>query len=109
MQILVQVICSRGRSLRDAVRTHPKLGAYDLKVIEHQKPGRPHGWSKVHSTSARVHGAINLEWDADTGILLCRVVTKAKGRPNLVIGDFVDFLIHHFSRRIQAINIVPRR
>lgn len=109
MQILVQVICSRGLSLRDAVRTHPKLSAYDLQVIEHQKPGRPHGWSKVHSTSSRVHGAINLEWDADTAILLCRVVTKGKGRPNLIIGDFVDFLIRHFSKRIQAINIVPRR
>jgi hypothetical protein len=39
---------------------------------------------------------------------LCRVITRGKGRPNLIIGDFVDFLLHHFRRRIRAINIIPR-
>ncbi len=109
MQVLVQVVCSKGRSLRDAIGTHPKLDRHHLKVTEHQRPGRPHGWSKVRSTSADRHGAINLEWDADTCLLLCRVITRGKGRPNLIIGDFVEFLLRRFKSRIQTINIVPRR
>jgi hypothetical protein len=108
MQVLVQVVCSRGPSLRDAVRTHPKLDGHYLRVTEHQRPGRPHGWSKLHSTLPDRHGAINLEWDADTCILLGRVITRGKGRPSLIIGDFVDFLLRRFRHRIQAINIVPR-
>ena len=108
MQILIQVVSSKGRSLRDAIRTHPRLNEHNLRVTEHQKPGRPHGWCKVHSSSPDRHGAINLEWDANTSILLCRVVTRGKGRPNLIIGDFVDFLLRHFPKRIQAICIIPR-
>lgn len=108
MQVLVQVVCSRGPSLRDAIRTHPKLESHRLRVTEHQRPGRPHGWSKVRSTHTDRHGAINIEWDANTGILLCRVVTRGLGRPNLIIGDFADFLLAHFRRRVQAINIIPR-
>jgi len=82
MQILIQVVSSKGQSLRDAIRTHPKLDDHHLKVTEHQRPGRSHGWSKVHSTWPDRHGAINLEWDADTSILLCGVVTRGRGRPN---------------------------
>jgi hypothetical protein len=108
MQILVQVVCSRGPSLRDAIRTHRRLEQHGLHVTEHQRPGRPHGWSKVHSTHPDRHGAINIEWDADTGILLCRVVTRGSGRPNVIIGDFADFLLKHFRGRVQAINIIPR-
>jgi hypothetical protein len=28
---------------------------------------------------------------------------------NLIIGDFVDFLLRRFPARIQAINIIPRK
>ena len=108
MQVLVQVVCSMGLSLRDSVCTHSKLASHNLTVTEHQRPGRQHGWAKVRSTLPDRHGAINLEWDADTSILLCRVITRGKGRPNLIIGDFVDFLLRHFRKRIRAINIIPR-
>ena len=37
------------------------------------------------------HGAIDPEWDADANILTSRVVTRGRGKPNLIIGDFVDF------------------
>jgi hypothetical protein len=108
MQILVQAICSRGPSLRDAIAKHPRLESHLLKVTQQKRPDRSRGWTKVHSTEKDRHGAINIEWDADTNILLARVITRGKGKPNLIIGDFVDFLLRRFSRRIQAINIIPR-
>jgi hypothetical protein len=108
MQVLVQVVCTRGRSLRDAVARHRRLGDHSLQVIEMQRPKRSHGWTKVRSTEPGRHGAINIEWDADTSVLVCRVVTRGRGKPNLIIGDFVDFLLRRFRSRIQAINIIPR-
>lgn len=108
MQVLVQVVCARGQSLRDAIAKHPKLDEHNLMVTEQKRAGRSRGWTKVRSTVPGRHGAINLEWDADTSILISRVVTRGRGKPNLIIGDFVDFLLRRFRSRIQAINIIPR-
>jgi len=109
MQLLVQVVCSPGPSLREAISRHPKIDKHGLIVTEQKRPGRPHGWAKVHSTLPERYGAINVQWDSRSNVLLCRVVTRGRRRPNLIVGDFVDFLLHHFRRRIQAINIIPRR
>ncbi len=95
--------------MREAIARSAKLEAHSLKVTEQKRSGRSRGWTKVRSTEAGRHGAINLEWDADTSILIARVVTRGRGKPNLIIGDFVDFLLSQFSTRIQAINIIPRR
>lgn len=108
MQILIQVICSKGRSLRQEIVKDRKLDRYGLSVSEEKRPGRPHGWAKVHSTSYDRHGAINIEWEAKTRVLLCRVVTRGAGKPYLIIGDFVDYLLQRFARRIITINIIPR-
>lgn len=108
MQVLVQVVCTRGPSLRDAVARQRNLIEHCLHVIEQKRPGRSHGWTKVRSTEPDRHGAINIEWDADTSVLVCRVVTRGRGKPNHIIGDFVDFLLRRFRSRIQAINIIPR-
>src|SRR4051794_1797195 len=97
MQVLVQVVCSRGRSLRQAIVRDRKLEDYGLTVSEHKRQGRPHGWAKVHSTSNGRHGALNIEWDSDTNVLLCRVVTRRGGTPNLIIGDFIDYLMRRFQ------------
>jgi len=53
-------------------------------------------------------GAINLEWDANTNLLLARVITRGQGKPSLIIGDFVHLLMSKYRKRIQAINIIPR-
>jgi len=108
MPVLVQVVCTRGQSMRAAVAKHAKLKDSGLKVTEQKRQGRSRGWTKVRSTVAGRHGAINIEWDADTSVLISRVVTRGKGEPNHIIGDFVDFLIRRFRNRIQAINIIPR-
>lgn len=108
MQTLVQVICTRGRSLRDSIVNDAKLHEYRLQVDEKQRPGRAQGWAKLHSTIRNRRGALNLEWDADTAILLCRVVNRGAARPHLILGDFVDYIFHRHRKRIEAVNIIPR-
>lgn len=108
MQILIQAVCTRGRSLREAIANDARIARYDLEVVQQKRAGRPRGWTKLHSTLPDRHGAINLEWDADTHVLVSRVVTRGKGRPNLIIGDYIDYLLARHGRRIQAINVIPR-
>ena len=108
MQTLVQVICTKGNSLRDSIVRDSKLSEFGLVIQKKQQPGRQHGWAKIHSSYEDRRGALNIEWDADTSILLCRVVNRGAGRPHLILGDFVDYLFHRFRRRIEAVNIIPR-
>ena len=79
----------------------------DPATTEHMRPGRPHGWAKIHS-SREVHGAINLEWHSRSGTLICRVVTKSGNKPNSIIGDFIDYLLARHQSRILAIHIMRR-
>ena len=108
MQTLVQVVCSKGKSLRDVIVNDTKLSDFSLVTQKKQQPGRRHGWAKIRSSEPDRRGALNIEWDADTSILLCRVVNRGAGRPNRVLGDFVDYLFHRWRRRIEAVNILPR-
>jgi len=109
MQTLVQVICSKGQtSLRDSIVSDSRLSKHELVVEKQHKPGRKHGWAKIKGTLPGRRGALNIEWDANTRILLCRVVNRGAGRPNLIIGDFVDYLFARFRRKIEAVNIIPR-
>jgi hypothetical protein len=84
------------------------LEDYHLRVDEKQRPGRSKGWAKLHSILPNRRGALNIEWDADTSILLCRVVNRGAGRPHLILGDFVDYIFHRHRKRIEAVNVVPR-
>lgn len=106
MQTVVQVITTGRGSLREKIMTDPRLEKFGLVPTEHQRPGRPHGWAKIHSDTA--HGAINLEWHARSSTLICRVVTKFGNKPNSIIGDFIDYLLARHQRRIIAIHIMPR-
>jgi hypothetical protein len=106
MQTVIQVITSGRGSLREKIMTDQRLENFGLIPTEHQRPGRPHGWAKIHSESA--HGAINLEWHAGTGTLICRVVTKFGNKPNSIIGCFIDYLLAHHQSRILSIHIMRR-
>ena len=108
MQTIVQVICSKGPSLRDSIVNDSRLSDFGFDVSEKLRSGRQKGWAKIHSTRADRWGALNIEWDADTRILLCRVVNRQKGRPDLVLGDFVSYLLRRYHRRITVINVFPR-
>lgn len=107
MQTVVQVICSRGRSLRQRIAKDRQLREFELVVSEQKRHGRPNGWTKVHSTKSDRHGALNIEWDSDTHVLLCRVITRRDGRSSPIVGDFVDYLLRRHSQRIIALNIIP--
>ena len=106
MQTVIQVITTGSGSLREKIMTDPQLQRFDLIPTEHQRPGRPHGWAKIHSETA--HGAINLEWHGRSRTLICRVVTKLGNKPNSIIGDFVDYLLARHQSRILAIHIMRR-
>jgi hypothetical protein len=108
MQTLIQVICTSGPSLREKIAKDPRIDAFLLRVSESRRSDRARGWAKVHSTERDRPGAINLQWLANTNILLARVVTRRGNKPNMIVGDFVDYLIARYKKRIEAINIIPR-
>jgi len=106
MQTVIQVITTGRGSLREKIMTDPQLRRFDLIPTEHQRPGRPHGWAKIHSETA--HGAINLEWHGHSRTLICRVVTKLGNKPNSIIGNFGDYLLARHQSRILSIHIMRR-
>lgn len=106
MQTVIQVIASGHGSLREKIMTDPRLEKFGLIPAEHQRPGRPHGWAKIHGEKA--HGAINLEWHGPSGMLICRVVTKSGNKPNSIIGCFIDYLLARHQSRILSIHIMRR-
>ena len=107
MQTVIQIITTGRGSLRNRIMSDSQLEKkFKLIPTEHQRPGRPHGWAKIHSETA--HGAINLEWHARSRTLICRVVTKLGNKPNSIIGDFVDYLLARHQSRILAIHIMRR-
>lgn len=108
MQILIQVITTSKESLRQAITNDDEIETYDFKVSEHKRQHRENGWAKIHSTRQGRQGAINIHWDSKLGILFCRVITRGEPRPNLIIGDFIDYLLARYRSKIQAINILPR-
>lgn len=108
MQTLIQVYCTRGPSLRERIADSARLGRHRLEVTREHTPGRSPGWMKVHSTEPGRPGAMNIEWDRHSRLLTCRVITKGGNRPNLIISDFIDYLLAHHRRRIEAISIRPR-
>lgn len=107
MQTVVQVVCTHGRSLRDAIANDPRLARHDLEIIQEKKPGRSPGWTKLRTTESHRGGSMNVQWDSATSILTCRVINRGSGRPNLIIGDFVDYLLSRYRRRIKLMTVLP--
>ncbi|MGQ0538138.1 MAG: hypothetical protein ACT4R6_04260 [Gemmatimonadaceae bacterium] len=108
MQTLVEVYCTRGKSLREAIAGHGRLAKHGLTTLREHQPGRAPGWAKLRGTLPDRRGTLNLEWDASGNVLRCRVVNRGRGRPNLLIGDFVEFLMARFRARVRLILIVPQ-
>ncbi|MEW5914990.1 MAG: hypothetical protein AB1762_01235 [Gemmatimonadota bacterium] len=109
MQTLVEVHCKRGRSLREAIANDPRLGKHGLEMLREHQPGRAPGWAKLRGTQPDRQGTINMVWDASTHVLSCRVVNRGRGKPNLIIGDLVDYLLARHRARIVAILVVPKQ
>jgi hypothetical protein len=107
MQSLIQVVCAKGPSLRDAIGDDAKrLDEFGLFVVEQRRVGRRRGWSKLHSGREGAYGAINVQWDKAASVLVCRVVTRG-AKPSKIVGDFVGYLFSRYKSRIQAINVFP--
>lgn len=107
MQTVVQVWCTKGKSLRSSIADNRHLMDYGFVLIRQKQPDRKPGWTKIRSTRDGRQGALNLEWDPNTAILTCRVVNKGGGRPNEIVGDFAAYLLEHHRKRIKLLAIVP--
>jgi hypothetical protein len=109
MQTVIQVITTGQGSLRSKIMDDLQLERkFKFERKWHKQPGRSHGWAKIRSAREGVPGAINLEWHARSGTLICRVVTKSGNKPNSIIGDFIDYLLARHQGRILAIHIMRR-
>jgi len=108
MQILIQVLTSHRKSLRDIIVNDKKLDDFRLKVSVQRKPGRAHGWAKLHSNLNGVHGALNIEWEPSLRMLTCRFITKGDGKPDFIIADFIEYLLTRHRKKIESISILPR-
>ncbi len=105
MQTLVHVYCQGNlTSLRKQISEDTKLNDYNLWVIENKNKSRASGWSKIRSDGD--DGVLNLEWDAKTKLLLARAVNKMKTKPDMIIGNFISYLIGRHHKKIKLINIL---
>ena len=107
MQILVQVLCSKGASLREAIANDTRIDRYGLRVTSEKQPGRAPGWMKLHSADS-ARGALNVEWDSQSAILNARVITRGSRRPSPIVGDFVNYLLARHGSRVQSITTAYR-
>jgi hypothetical protein len=93
--------------VRDAIANDSKLTAHNFEVLLERKAGRSPGWTKLRSRAEGRRGTINIQWNAATKVLSCRVVNKGPGKPNLIIGDLVDYLLQRHRRRIRLVTVLP--
>ena len=56
MQTVLQVACSNGKSLRDAIAGDTKLAEHGLTIVAERKVGRSPGWTKIRSGDGSCHG-----------------------------------------------------
>ena len=106
MQTLVQVICTPGSSLRDAIANDRQLESHWFEVLRERKAGRSPGWTKLRSRARGRRGTLNIQWNGATRILSCRVVNRGPGKPNLIIGDFVNYVLRRHRRRVKMLAVL---
>jgi hypothetical protein len=106
MQTIIHAYCRSGSSLRDKIaKDGTRLSKFSLDVVSQKSPTRSRGWSKLKSLDGK-DGAINVEWDQDARVLICRVVTRG-GNPAPIIADFVEYLMSRHFGRIRTLILVP--
>jgi hypothetical protein len=107
MQTVIHVFCTPGPSLREEIKRDRELYLHMLQVTKRQKQGRAPGWMKLHSTAVDRRGALNIQWDPAGATLRCRVVNRGAGKPNLIVGDFLDYMLDRFHDRVRVVTILP--
>ena len=107
MQVLVQVYCTNGPSLRERIANDARIEKrFGLRIEKEHHPGRSPGWLKIHSARDKP-GAVNVEWYGRANVLTARVVTRGRAGPSSIIGDFIEYLLARHRSRIRHISIVP--
>jgi hypothetical protein len=106
VQTLVQVICTPGLSVRDAIANDPKLDAHQFEIVLERKAGRAPGWTTLRSRARVVAVPSTFNGAPQPSPVLPRR-NKGSGRPNLIIGDFVDYLLQRHRRRVKVITVLP--
>jgi hypothetical protein len=107
MQTLIHIYCQKGPSLRERIAADPHLERHLLQVVRQQQQGRAPGWMKIRSTDYERPGAINVEWDGSSSVLKCRVVNRGTGKPHLIVGDFLEYVLARHRKRVKTIAIIP--
>jgi hypothetical protein len=107
MQILIQVLSSKGRSLREAIANDRRIDRFGLRVTSEKQPGRQPGWLKLHSADS-ARGALNVEWDAQSAVLSARAITRGSRKPSPIVGDFVNYLLARHGTRVQSMTVAYR-
>jgi hypothetical protein len=62
---------------------------------------------KLRSTHPGGRGAINVEWDSASATLTCRIVNRGAGKPNVIVGDLLDYMLARNKGRVRTITIFP--
>ena len=105
MQTTIQIVCGKGKSLRESIERDAKLANEDFRVVTRRRVGRNPGWTTIESTYPGRQGTIRMEWIDTTNMLICRVVNRRPGSPSLIVGDFVDYLLKRHRKRLKFITI----
>lgn len=101
MEIILRIICTRDGSLREKIAADKRLKDFSLTVTKHKMTGRNPGWAKIHSHQHP--GAININWDKTTNILVCRAVTRGFNKADGILGTFIAYVFARHRKRIKAI------
>ena len=107
MQIQMQAFGRKAVSLRriigDDLYDHPHEVLY---VQEFKNPQRAQGWAKIKGKG--LAGAINLEWDGKSHMLVARAIAEKGNTPYELLGIFLAYLMERHGRRVASINIQLR-
>lgn len=109
MQTIVQIICTKGTSLRDSIIKDSKLENYKFKIETKITKKRSPGWTSLSSIDSEHQGSIKIQWDPTTNFLLCRIVNKGSGKPAQITGALISYLLGRYSKRIESISILTAR
>ena len=107
MQILVQVLCTKGPSVRQSIADDGRIDQFALQVTKEAQPGRAPGWMKLHATDD-TRGVLNVEWDTQSSVLSARVITRGSRKPSKIVGDFINYMLQRHSARVQSITTAIR-
>jgi hypothetical protein len=107
MQVQLQAFCRKCPSLRKAITDDLTRRSHDTLVVQEiVNLDRNPGWSKI--TGHGLPGAINIEWEANSNMLLVRAIAKKGNRPHALLAVFLEYLIERHGKKITSINIQLR-